>query len=294
VKEVLAPALIVPGHFVGKGKNKRSACLCDFETSFRIVLPLTMMRDHVASKHVQTYEPRMNLVPTNCCITPPAPTKQRTGDSRIVANTNPNSAAAIHDQCLDAVCDIHDDSDSDDDNAFDSELFYVTEDGDNNDPFCEDAEKEICQEHFETIWAAEAVAEMVQKEGKVDLLYCDDLDAPPNLIKQVFSLMKAVLLWDEKQLNEIIEKLKENDWTDNIQSALYFWPGFFCNRIECIALPPRELYWWVCAVFVTFGSKIDSNTGKPLFNKAAWMKANNLLKEILLGYYSDPPGFNFN
>ena len=34
----------------------------------------------------------------------------------------------------------------------------------------------------------------------------------------------------------------------------------------------------------------DSKTGKPLFNVEAWKKADNLLKEILLGYYSDPPG----
>lgn len=54
VKEVLTPALIVPGHFVGTGKNKRPACLRDFKTPFRIVLPLTMMRGHVASKHVRT------------------------------------------------------------------------------------------------------------------------------------------------------------------------------------------------------------------------------------------------
>jgi hypothetical protein len=32
---------------------------------------------------------------------------------------------------------------------------------------------------------------------------------------------------------------------------------------------------------------------KPLFNARAWRKANNVLKEILLGYYSDPPGFSF-
>jgi hypothetical protein len=95
--------------------------------------------------------------------------------------------------------------------------------------------------------------------------------------------MKAFLLWDEKRLNEVIEKLKENDWTDDdIQSALYFRHGFFRNRVERIALPPRELYWRVRHVFVTFGSKIDSKTGKRLFNMAAWIKANNLLKEILL------------
>lgn len=34
----------------------------------------------------------------------------------------------------------------------------------------------------------------------------------------------------------------------------------------------------------------DSKTGKPLFNAESWKKADNLLKEILLGYYSDPPG----
>ena len=33
--------------------------------------------------------------------------------------------------------------------------------------------------------------------------------------------------------------------------------------------------------------------GKPLFNQRAWAKVKNLLHEILLGYYSDPLGFNF-
>ena len=33
-----------------------------------------------------------------------------------------------------------------------------------------------------------------------------------------------------------------------------------------------------------------SHPGKPFFNAAAWKKANNLLKEIRAGLYSDPPG----
>ena len=41
------------------------------------------------------------------------------------------------------------------------------------------------------------------------------------------------------------------------------------------------------------GGEVDSKTQKPLFNRQAWSKANNVLKEILLGYYSDPPGFSF-
>jgi hypothetical protein len=34
-------------------------------------------------------------------------------------------------------------------------------------------------------------------------------------------------------------------------------------------------------------------TGKSIFNKAAWKTADNILKEILLGYHSDPPDMSF-
>ena len=36
---------------------------------------------------------------------------------------------------------------------------------------------------------------------------------------------------------------------------------------------------------------IDSKSKKPLFNAEAWNKADNVLKEIMCGFYSDPPGF---
>jgi len=54
--------------------------------------------------------------------------------------------------------------------------------------------------------------------------------------------------------------------------------------------PPSMLYWRVRAVYVLYGNMIDSKTKKPLFNARAWRKANGVLKGILLGYYSDPPG----
>ena len=43
-------------------------------------------------------------------------------------------------------------------------------------------------------------------------------------------------------------------------------------------------------MYALYGNMIDSATSKPLFNKNAWGKANRVLKDILLGYYSDPPG----
>jgi hypothetical protein len=45
------------------------------------------------------------------------------------------------------------------------------------------------------------------------------------------------------------------------------------------------------AVYVEFGNRFCSKSGKPLFVKYAWEKANNSLQEILKGYWSDPPGF---
>mmetsp|Transcript_4764 Transcript_4764/g.7366 ORF Transcript_4764/g.7366 Transcript_4764/m.7366 type:complete len:117 (-) Transcript_4764:313-663(-) len=66
---------------------------------------------------------------------------------------------------------------------------------------------------------------------------------------------------------------------------------------ECIerhAPAPRILYYRVRAVFTLFGNLIDSKTKKPLFNAAAWKKANQVLKEILDGLYSDPLGVNIS
>ena len=39
-----------------------------------------------------------------------------------------------------------------------------------------------------------------------------------------------------------------------------------------------------------YGPMLDSKTGKPLFNATSWAKAKGVLREILKGYYSDPPG----
>jgi hypothetical protein len=62
-------------------------------------------------------------------------------------------------------------------------------------------------------------------------------------------------------------------------------------RVRCgrAYLMPSRLYWRMRAVFAFYGKIIDPETKRPLFNKAAWTKANNLLKDILLGLYSDPP-----
>ena len=144
------------------------------------------------------------------------------------------------------------------------------------------------------------------------MLYCSNLDPPPENISQCFSavlgdvfhamdrakvpvkheykkayfvaLMNAFLVWDKTKFNTISSILQDSGWSkDTVDGTLYFRPRFFQKRVEQIVLPPRELYWRVRAVFVTFGCKVDSKTNQPLFNQKSWTKANNLLNEILSG-----------
>ena len=46
-------------------------------------------------------------------------------------------------------------------------------------------------------------------------------------------------------------------------------------------------------MYEAFGLQTDAETKKPLFNTAAWAKAQNVLEEIRKGYASDPPGSVF-
>lgn len=105
----------------------------------------------------------------------------------------------------------------------------------------------------------------------------------------------ALLAWDPDKLNDVRAAIKEKDQKtdDEIDMDMYFNPSFWKACIRRRILPPRLLYWRVRAVFVICGPMVDSATNCSLFNKRAWKKANNLLKEILAGYYSDPPGIAF-
>ncbi|SJL13797.1 uncharacterized protein ARMOST_17245 [Armillaria ostoyae] len=62
------------------------------------------------------------------------------------------------------------------------------------------------------------------------------------------------------------------------------------RRVRRYVPPPEILLPRVREVFQKFGPLLDATTGQPLFNNAAWDKAKNILENIRLGYYSDPPG----
>lgn len=78
----------------------------------------------------------------------------------------------------------------------------------------------------------------------------------------------------------------------DLENLLYFSSKLFQQHVQPVALPSIQLCYWVQAVYVTFGEKIDCWTKRPLCNSTAWSNANIVLKEIESGYHSDPPGFN--
>ena len=64
------------------------------------------------------------------------------------------------------------------------------------------------------------------------------------------------------------------------------------RRVKRVVPPPEVLLPRVTQVFQTFGPLRDATTSQPLFNESSWDKAHNILENVRMGYYSDPPGIS--
>jgi len=105
------------------------------------------------------------------------------------------------------------------------------------------------------------------------------------------ALKEAFLIWNPVKLKELEDNMEAGGMTKKeIEAQMYFNPGPYNGCVDRYAPSPKILYWRVRAVYALCGNIIDSKTKKPLFNAEAWKKADNVLKEILCGFYSDPPG----
>jgi len=109
------------------------------------------------------------------------------------------------------------------------------------------------------------------------------------------ALRQAFLQWDTVKLAEVIAMLRDVEGMSDadIEAKMYYNVDYFCQRVPQIVLPPLQLYHRVSAVYELYGPAKDSETGASLFNKKAWKTAKNVLKEILAGHASDPPGISF-
>ena len=109
------------------------------------------------------------------------------------------------------------------------------------------------------------------------------------------ALTRAFFIWDEEDLNEVTKVLREVEHLsdEEIEKKMFFGIDYFRLRVRRRVPPASILYWRVEAVYAIYGNVLDEKTKQPLFNKAAWAKAKNVLIEIEAGNASDPPGVSF-
>ena len=102
------------------------------------------------------------------------------------------------------------------------------------------------------------------------------------------ALRNAWFIFDSTKLEEVKAVLRQKGKSDeDIEAVMYYNFAYFRERVPRIVPPPSVHYLRVRAVFELFGPLCDAETGKPLFNEAAWKKANGVLKEILAGNVAD-------
>ena len=107
------------------------------------------------------------------------------------------------------------------------------------------------------------------------------------------ALRRAWFEFNEDQLESVKAALRRYDGLDDaeIDAKMYYDFPFFRNRASRVVPQASVHYRRVRAVFALFGPMRDATTNRPLFNKAAWAKAKNVLDEILAGHCADPPDF---
>ncbi len=102
------------------------------------------------------------------------------------------------------------------------------------------------------------------------------------------ALRDAILLpdpGDKSAVEDVLQK-RNVSWAQMLLSH----PDWLWRRVRRFAPKPNILFERVRDVLVLYGPLKDATTGLPLFNDASWEKAANILENIRLGYYSDPPG----
>ena len=292
VSSVQAPHLVVPT--IKSGDVRRPATLGDCgEVEFEVVVPLHMIRMHVESAEVRP-TPMNEVVDEGGSTAAAAPSHQR--PRQLNPRLSPTQSPP----------------DEEDDGI------EEVEDGEADELMPNLTEEDIEGLRLAIFAAGEA------SEGRPAPLECPHLDAPPSpkdITNQYSSvlgdgfhaihrpkvptehdskkayfvaLQEAFYAWDPKKLEELKAHMRAAGQDDkDIEAEMYFNSKFFRACVPRRMLPPKQLYWRVRAVFVTYGGKRDAKSNKPLFNDRAWTKANNILTEILAGYYSDPPGYSF-
>jgi len=305
VEKTYARGLILPGY---KWEHNRAAVtLGDMPAGQSIIVPIRMIKEHAASSNIRT-------TPIDKTSTSEPRSKPSTDDPPIEKRKRkrPNVSSLEGYEYMDLTVD-----DDDDDDDKDVEYVKYSEEEELED---EPPQKTLTSADIEYLFSALSKADILQQNER-SVLESPYLSSPPDpkRMKRRFSsvlgdvfhamdrtkvpvkheakkaffvaLREAFFVWNPQKLKELEDKMRDSGMIDDeIKKQKYFNTQLFKDCVDRKVPESTILYWRVRAVYVAYGDVVDSETKKPLFNKRAWSKAKNVLKEILLGFYSDPPG----
>ena len=279
INTIYSSAFIVPGY--AKEQSMDSVSLGDFGKT-RLVVPISMLKEHVDSPNIRP--------------TPVEGSSEGEGRSKPAHQAKPPKKRPTLAMLTPTTVETIDEED------------------------LQEYESELTSDDISSLAAAIFPSQQAQN-GKA-LLKCKGLaDAPnPSDIKDkrsvvmgdVFhamdrtkvltkheakkgyfvALRDAFLVWNPEKKKELEDKMREGGMSDEeIRAKKYYKSQRYRSCVDRHVPTPKILYWRVRAVYALYGNMVDSKTQSPLFNAAAWKKADNVLQEILGGFYSDPPGF---
>ena len=265
-------------HKYRMGSTGQRATLAEYGEN-QIIVPIGMLKDHVESDGIRATEIAVPDATGIVGITRPAPAPNTT-----------RAPIATHSPVSETV--LNDGSGEDDEDRELEEGPAVDDDDIDN------YEYELTSEDIELLRASQ-IESHGNPTGRTPLC-CDGLDdAPtPGKIVDVFccvigdifhamdrpkvpvkheskkgyfvALREAFLAWDEEMLNDLESRMRADGMYDEqISNAKYYQTSLFKGCVRRRALPPSLLYWRVRATYALYGNKVDSKTGKPLFNARA-------------------------
>ena len=305
IDKLYSPGLIVPGY--KKEQSGGVVTLKDLEQN-HIIVPISMIKEHVKSHPIRA-TPIDNPNPDDDRAKPASDEPPQKRARRQPTNISQSEGYNFNEP---------DGNDDDDEHEgyMDNEYECNEEEDDNQ---LENAEKQLTSDDIKHLHSSIFDNKDIESGKKV--LACSNLSEPPSPrdiknkhssvvgdpfhamdrtkvpvrheAKKAFfvALRDAFFVWNPKKLKELEMRMLESGMSEeDVKNARYFNSQSYRACVDRHVPAPAILYWRVRAVYVTYGKIEDSKTKKPLFNSTAWTKADNVLKEILEGYYSDPPG----
>lgn len=299
IDQINAPGLVLPRY---KYKNSKSPVTLADIGKVNIIVPLEMLTSHTECDH-GSGDQSVKDATTNITAPAESPTTQ----------TSPRRSERGHIPKVYCPVDGYESAEEvGQEEESGVEAWEAIEDE------IDETMKDLTSEDIELLEAA--IYESKETEQGQRPLRCEDLDDPPSpeliinryraTLGDVFhgmdrakvpvkheakkayfvALREAFLVWNPTKLKELEDNMRNSGLTDEeIKAQKYYNARLYRGCVDRKVPPPNILYWRVRAVYTMYGMMIDSQTKKPLFGPRAWKKANNVLKDILDGYYSDPP-----